>query len=209
VLTNLGAGVERLGFSLLGTKPPHPKPVVVKDAVAYTGRYPLSASFAIDITEHGGALSAQATAQPRLRLRETAPDRFAIVGVPAEISFERGAEGQVVALVLHQNGLDQRAPRGELPPPPQEITLPAAELAEYAGDYPLAPTFVLTITTESGKIYAQATGQGKNEIFATARDEFFLKVVDARISFTRDASGKVTGLVLHQNGRDLAAKKNE
>jgi hypothetical protein len=32
-------------------------------------------------------------------------------------------------------------------------------------------------------------------------------VVDARISFITDASGKVTQLVLHQGGRDMPARK--
>jgi hypothetical protein len=53
----------------------------------------------------------------------------------------------------------------------------------------------------------QATGQGRIPMFASAKDEFFCKVVDAQISFQRDAAGNVISLVLHQNGRDLPAKK--
>lgn len=209
VLTNCGANVDALGFALLGVTPPRPASMVVKDAAAYLGRYPLSPAFALDITEQRGALFAQATGQPRLPLRPTASDRFATVGVAAEISFERDSAGKIIALTLHQNGRDQRAPRHNLPPPPKEIALPAATLAEYAGRYPIAPSFSITVTVENGAVFAQATGQGKNGIFATARDEFFYKVVDARISFTRDSTGKVEGLVLHQAGRDMPAKKAE
>jgi hypothetical protein len=36
---------------------------------------------------------------------------------------------------------------------------------------------------------------------------FFLKVVDAQITFVRDAAGTVTQLVLHQNGQDLPGRK--
>jgi hypothetical protein len=32
-------------------------------------------------------------------------------------------------------------------------------------------------------------------------------MVDAQITFTHDARGNVTGLVLHQNGNDLAARR--
>lgn len=49
---------------------------------------------------------------------------------------------------------------------------------------------------------AQATGQGPLDLFPEAQDRFFYRAVDAQIDFTRDASGKVTGAVLHQNGRD-------
>ena len=38
-------------------------------------------------------------------------------------------------------------------------------------------------------------------------DRFFLKVVDAQVEFTRDASGKVTGAILHQGGRSMPAPR--
>jgi hypothetical protein len=209
ILANVQQGSEALGFSLLGAKPPQPKVETVKDARSYIGRYPLSAAFAIEITEVNGSLRGQATGQPAFGLRAIGPDRFAIVGVVAEISFERGADGKVAALVLHQNGADQRALRGELPPLPKEITLPLESLRAYAGDYPLTPQFVLTVSEADRALFVQATGQPKLPVFASARDEFFYKVVNAQISFQRDAAGNVIGLVLHQNGRDLPAKKTQ
>lgn len=207
ILANVQLPEEPLGFGLLGAKPPHPKNEIVTGAADYVGRYPLTPAFAIDVTEVNGALRGQATGQPAFAMRSIEADRFAVVGIPAEISFERGADGKVTALVLHQNGADQRAPRGELPPPPKEVTLPVETLREYVGNYPLAPQFVISITEADGALFAQATGQGKAPVFASARDEFFYKVVNAQISFQRDGTGKVTGLVLHQNGRNAPAKK--
>lgn len=205
ILANAQKGPETLGFELLGAKPPQPKVEAVKDAAGYVGRYPLSPSFAIDITEVNRGLRLQATGQPSLGLREIAPDRFAITGVPAEVSFERDGLGKVTTLVLHQNGIDRRGPRGELPPLPKEVTLPIKILQEYVGSYPLAPTFVLTVTEDHGALFVQATGQPRFPVFASAKDEFFLKAVNARISFQRDASNKINGMVLHQSGRDMAA----
>jgi hypothetical protein len=37
--------------------------------------------------------------------------------------------------------------------------------------------------------------------------DFFMKEVDAQVTFVRDAQGVVTQLVLHQNGQNLPAKK--
>lgn len=207
VLTNHQVGVDEIGRALLGVKPSKPVSAAVKDAATYLGRYVLTPAFAIDITTVRGALFAQVTGQGRLGLRETAPDRFALVGVPAEISFERDAASKVVALVLHQNGADQRAPRGELPPGPKEIALPPEVIAEYPGTYRLTLQAGFTVTLRENGLAVQLAEQGAAPVFATARDEFFYKIVDARISFTRDAAGKVTGLVLHQNGRDLAARR--
>lgn len=207
VLTNNANNIDGLGFALLGAKPPKAALEKISNAGDYSGRYPLTPAFAIDITEANGALFLQATGQPRFPLHEIAPDRFGVVGVPAEISFERDGAGRVVALILHQNGLDQRAPRGALPPPPQEIMLSEETLKEYVGAYPLTPQFIISITLENGGLQAQATGQSRFPIYAEAKDKFFYKVVNAQLTFTRDANGRVTGLVLHQNGQDLPAKK--
>ena len=76
-----------------------------------------------------------------------------------------------------------------------------------AGDYELSPNFIFTITNEDGKLMAQATGQPKAELFPTSETEFFLKVVDAQVTFVKNGEGKVTQLILHQNGRNMDAKK--
>ncbi|MFC1490681.1 DUF3471 domain-containing protein [Candidatus Latescibacterota bacterium] len=77
----------------------------------------------------------------------------------------------------------------------------------FLGQYQLAPEFIVTITKENNQLFAQATGQSKNEIFPESDTKFFYKVVNAQITFKKDENGKVTELTLHQNGRDLPAKK--
>ena len=81
-----------------------------------------------------------------------------------------------------------------------EIKLPVDTLRGYVGTYRLAPTFAITITEENGALFLQATDQPKFPVFAEAMDKFFLRVVDAQIEFSRDASGRVVELVLVQNG---------
>jgi len=207
ILANIPRRSEDLGFGLLGVKAPAPKLGKAKDPEAYLGRYPLSPAFALDITTEKGVLFLQATGQPRLALSETKTDLFAVKGVPAEISFVRDENGKVVSLVLHQNGADVPGPRQPLPAAPVEIALPSEVLKDYVGSYALAPSFILTVSDENGALFVQATGQGKFPVFATAKDEFFYKVVNAQLSFERNAAGKVTGVVLHQGGRNLPGKK--
>ena len=55
--------------------------------------------------------------------------------------------------------------------------------------------------------YAQITGQPSLPSFAESEDEFFLRVVDAQISFVRVAAEEVVELIVHQNGRDRLWKK--
>jgi CubicO group peptidase (beta-lactamase class C family) len=95
----------------------------------------------------------------------------------------------------------------EVPKTRREITLDPKIYDAYIGQYEIAPQFVLTITREGNKLMGQATGQPAVELFPESETKFFLRVVDAQITFTKDAAGQVTGLVLRQGGRDIPAKK--
>jgi D-alanyl-D-alanine-carboxypeptidase/D-alanyl-D-alanine-endopeptidase len=87
------------------------------------------------------------------------------------------------------------------------VKVDPAVLKSYEGKYALAPVFAITVTIEDGKLMAQATGQPKFEVFPESETEFFYKVVDAKLSFEKDKDGKVSGLVLHQNGLNLPGTK--
>lgn len=91
----------------------------------------------------------------------------------------------------------------------QEVKVDAATLDKYTGRYQLAPAFIITITREGDQLYLQATDQPKFELFAESPREFFLKVVDAQISFVTDETGRATSLVLHQNGANTPGKRME
>lgn len=103
--------------------------------------------------------------------------------------------------------LDTSVPLTPLPKVHVEITLSPALLERYVGLYELAPNFVLTITRDGAQLFAQATGQPRLEIFAEGIGAFFLKAVDAQVTFTTGSDGLVTGLVLHQNGGNLPGKR--
>jgi hypothetical protein len=80
----------------------------------------------------------------------------------------------------------------------------------YVGGYRLGPNAVMTISREGDQMYAQLTGQPKFEIFPKGDREFFLKVVDAQLTFDVDADGKATQVTLLQNGmKQTAARLNE
>lgn len=88
----------------------------------------------------------------------------------------------------------------KLAPTEKTIHLSNRALDEYTGDYRLAPHFILTVFRQGNQLMAQATGQGALPVFPSAKDEFFAKISNIRISFHRNARGRVTSLILHQNG---------
>ena len=103
--------------------------------------------------------------------------------------------------------LDSRSPLLPAPKEHKEITVDPKTFDGYVGQYQLAPNFILTITREGDQLFAQATGQPKFQIFPESQRDFFLKVVDAQITFETDASGHATSLTLHQNGANMPAKR--
>ena len=87
------------------------------------------------------------------------------------------------------------------------IALPRATLTSYVGVYQFAPTFSIAITLDGDQLFEQATNQPRIPIFPESETKFFLRVVDAQLEFHSDASGAVTGVVLHQAGRDVTGRR--
>jgi len=89
----------------------------------------------------------------------------------------------------------------------KEIKLPKETLTSYVGTYQLAPKVKLMMTLDGDQMMTQLSGQPKLAVFAEADGKFFLKVVDAQLEFIKEGNGKVTDVILHQNGRDQKAPK--
>jgi len=94
-----------------------------------------------------------------------------------------------------------------LPTLRKAVSLPIEELAQYVGTYEIQPGVVFMITREGSQMMAQITGQPANPIYPSGPGEFFYTVVDATLSFQRDATGAVTGLVLHQGALTVPARR--
>ncbi|MFC1564760.1 serine hydrolase [candidate division KSB1 bacterium] len=89
----------------------------------------------------------------------------------------------------------------------KEVTVAESILEKYVGVYEIVPSFKLTVTRDKTRLFVQATGQPKGEIFAKSDTEFFAKAVKVTFTFETDENGNVTGLVLHQLGRKMPGKK--
>lgn len=69
-----------------------------------------------------------------------------------------------------------------------------------------APNFILTFTREGDSYYTQATGQQQLEIVPTSDSTFALTVVEASVTFHREADGTVNRITLNQNGQQPATR---
>jgi tetratricopeptide (TPR) repeat protein len=96
---------------------------------------------------------------------------------------------------------------GEKVPDPKEATVEEKLLDTYVGKYELRPSFEISITREGARLYAQATGQPRHELYAESERKFFMKAVDDRIVFVKNEQGNPEKLILFQNGREMQGKR--
>jgi len=177
----------------------------------YVGSYQLAPNFILKVTREDDRFLTQATGQGQVEIfPESDHDFFAKV-VNAQITFVTNSQGRATELVLHQGGRDQHAPRVEEaaaePKEHKEIRVDPKIFEGYVGNYQLAPNFSITISREGDRLFEQANNQARFEIFPESEKDYFLKVVDAQITFVTDARGRATELILHQGGAYQHAKR--
>lgn len=88
----------------------------------------------------------------------------------------------------------------ELPWERKEVSLDSKILDQYVGTYPVGP-LEIKVTNEDGHLMVHPKGQAKLEAFASSEKEFFLKAVEATLTFDGDT------LTLKQGGSTLSGKR--
>jgi D-alanyl-D-alanine carboxypeptidase len=197
---------------VLGLPEPERKAIslTAQDLDPLTGVYEDEAKEERYITREGMKLFSQRSGQGKNEILPASPLEFFFKDSPARILFVKNAAGAVTGLrVQDRIGPAQIYTKTDRPFPAQkkEITVDPKIYDQYVGDYELAPGFIITILRRGNQLISLATGQPEVELFPESETRFFLKVVDAQVEFVKDASGKVTGLVLNQGGQTMPAKK--
>jgi CubicO group peptidase (beta-lactamase class C family) len=137
------------------------------------------------------------------------------VGEPASrmgvyIMSNSGASAKAIGPLA---GLAMRLMRGEDPDPlPSfasatftEVQVDSATLDRYVGAYRLTPDLVLTVSREGPELYVEPTGQQRVRLYASSDRDFFLRIVEANLTFARDdPNGPVTHMIFRQGGERRA-----
>ena len=91
---------------------------------------------------------------------------------------------------------------------PHEITLDARTLARFTGAYQMPNGANMLVTVENNQLFTKLGPQQPVPIYPESPTMFFAKVVNAKIEFAKDDDkGRPTELILHQGGRDQAARR--
>jgi len=202
----------KLAMLAVGKPLVEPKAIALAPAKldAYAGVYKIDDKLRVVVRRDGDHLTMQRAGGPPLTLAAESDGRFFVKDKLLRFAFVRDAAGKVTGFdaTMFDGNVERRARTDEpLPAERATVAVDPKVLDGYVGRYELSPGFVIAITREGGKMYEQATGQPRLEIFASAPAEFFLKVVDAQLTFRALKDGKAGELVLHQNGRDMPGKR--
>jgi CubicO group peptidase (beta-lactamase class C family) len=174
----------------------------------YVGTYALSPQINVMVRLDGDHLSTQLSGQPRVPTFAESETKFFVRLVDAQWEFFADPSGTVTHVVLYQNGRETKAPRtSDTVTERREISLPVAALQDYVGTFALRPGLDLVFSIEDDTLVLRPTNQGRDVMFAEAKDKFFSKYIDASIEFARDATGKVSQLTLKQGAFTGVAKR--
>ena len=80
-------------------------------------------------------------------------------------------------------------------------------LDTYVGEYEVGPGFVMRVFREGDKFMTQATGQGAFEIVPESETTFYPRAFAAKLTFVKDADGKVNSIRIDQGGRVTLGKR--
>ena len=207
-----GFAATKIAAVALGDPFPEWKAVEVDSQVLsrYLGVYKISDDEQRILTLDNGRLFTQRGSGNRLEAVPASETTFFYRNSLSYFEIERDAQGNATAMLMHQNGSKQaeRSERvSDKPPLREAVQVDPGLYDAYQGVYQLAPGFSLTITHDGDRLLAQATGQPQVEIFPESETKFFLKVVNAQITFVREGGGPAEELILHQGGRDMPGKR--
>ena len=166
----------------------------VLDQTGLAARYNLTLKWGPDADDPGAPANGPPANPSMTLLVDTLQTQLGIQVVPQD--------GDVKYLVI-----DHVAPPSNLVAAPKEVTIEPDVFDRYVGHYAFPGNTVLTVSRDGNRFLTQVTGQPQFQIFATSAREYFLKAVDARITFVTNDEGVASELVVHQNGHDFTAPR--
>ena len=129
------------------------------------------------------------------------------VNVTYLIGFETDLAEHYSQLASYMRLLEM-VPPSSLPPAPRTtVALPATALHAFVGVYEVTPGLQLDIKVGDGVLDVTSSVGTPRRFFPSGANDFFAKDIDAQLTFVRNSTGAVTGLVLHFQGRDRSGRK--
>lgn len=174
----------------------------------YQGIYANKEEKEAKIVLEEGKLTAARSGGTRRIMIPVEKDMFMMENSFTSVKFNRDGAGTIVAATFDDRGEVTEWKKTAKPLEAKKVVVVDEPVLEkYVGEFEIQPGFSITFTREGNKLFTQATGQPKFEVFAESQTKFFLKVVDAQVEFVADEDGKVNKMILYQGGQKIEGKR--
>lgn len=205
--SNADAPVYRVGSELVASRYPVVPGTARVEAERlrdYPGVYRVGDNASYLVTLQNGMLLGRYSGQPYAMLQPSGTDEFTVER-RAQVRFIREA-GAVQGVQIHGSGTQIDGKRTN-EPPPAVATLSDELLQPYVGRYQ-SPTLSFDVRASNGQLSVKLGSGSRTLVFPVdgTPDRFAYDTFKAELAFERFTTGKVRGLVLHQNGRLRAEK---
>jgi CubicO group peptidase (beta-lactamase class C family) len=171
---------------------------VTEDLSAYLGRYDFTNGMVMVVTRENDNLFAQLSGQPRFPIFPSGEGQYFWKVVDAKVRFVKNEKGEVTHGDFTQNGNNLKVMRLQ---DESVARIDPTLLNDYVGKYDFGNNVEITVTAETGRLFAQATNQPRFEFYPSSDVEFFAKDLNARITFVKDKPGKATKFILDMGGQ--------
>lgn len=192
---------------------PYERTAIAVDAASlpeYTGVYENEKGEQRIITSADNQLYSQRGRNPKFVIKAYEKDKFFFEDALLTMNFSRNRKGQITQLITYgRKGNEVWTKTNKPIPVITEIKVDPKILDTYVGTYMMTPEFGFTVTRSEDSLFVQATDQQRFQVFAEAPNKFFTKFNDAQFEFVTDETGKVTKVLLLENGRASEAVRKE
>jgi len=133
-------------------------------------------------------------------------DARARIGVVVLTNAQTAVGGDDIGLHV----LDPSSPVDlHVPVKHQAIAVDPAQLDRYVGRYKFSDTDILVVTRDGAQLYGLSPGADRYPLFPEAERAFFLKVIDAQVTFVvpPDGTGPASAAIWHQGGQDQRGER--
>jgi CubicO group peptidase (beta-lactamase class C family) len=89
----------------------------------------------------------------------------------------------------------------------KEVAIDPAILDAYIGEYERAPGRNLIVTKRDGKLFLDFVNRPTVQLLPESNVKFFVRQINAQFEFVKDESGRVTHLILYQQGESIQVRK--
>jgi CubicO group peptidase (beta-lactamase class C family) len=89
----------------------------------------------------------------------------------------------------------------------KEVAVDAKTLERYVGRYEFPSGQLASISRVDGRLHLQGVGDARIIFYPETDQDFFAKLIDAQMSFTKNAQGAITGMIYSRSGENLRVKR--